>query len=62
MAGGFFASPRALAHGDIKTTKRYAHLGPDGSMKEVGKRMGRILKLDRLNDVREGPREEYAAG
>jgi integrase len=53
---------KALGHSDPRLTRRYAHLRPDGPMKEVGKRIGRIFKFDRLNEVREEPRKEYAAG
>jgi integrase len=53
---------KAMGHSDPRLTRRYAHLGPDGPMKEVGKRIGRIFKFERLNEVREGPRKEHAAG
>jgi len=50
----------AMAHSDARLTRRYAHLGPDGPMKEVAQRIGRVLQLDRLR-VREAS-PEYAAG
>ncbi len=63
LAGEQFSSRKlqeAISHSDPRLAARYSHVGSEAT-REVVERMGRILRLDEADEVREGYQGGYQA-
>jgi len=61
LAGDDFSSRKlqeAMSHSDPRLTARYSHVGSEAT-REAVERMGRILRLDEADEVREGHQGGY---